>query len=212
MAIIIDNVNSTLKNDLERTIKKHEKISIAAGCFSMYAWQELKKRLDEISELRFMFTEPTFIAEKTPAALREFYIPRRDRERSLYGTEFEIKLRNELTQKALAKECADWIRKKATFKSNATQTRMPGFMIAGETVYAPFNGFTTVDLGCERGNNAFSLIAKLDSPENTRPYRQTFDALWNDPTRLQDVTSVIIDTMSAAYRENSPEFIYFNAL
>lgn len=212
MAIIIDNVNSTLKNDLERTIKKHEKISIAAGCFSMYAWQELKKRLDEISELRFIFTEPTFIAEKTPAALREFYIPRRDRERSLYGTEFEIKLRNELTQKAIAKECADWIRKKATFKSNATQTRMPGFMIAGETVYAPFNGFTTVDLGCERGNNAFSLIAKLDSPENTRPYRQTFDALWNDPTRLQDVTSVIIDAMSAAYRENSPEFIYFYAL
>ncbi len=94
MAIIIDNVNSTLKNDLERTIKKHEKISVAAGCFSMYAWQELKKRLDEISELRFIFTEPTFIAEKTPAALREFYIPRRDRERSLYGTDFESETAN----------------------------------------------------------------------------------------------------------------------
>lgn len=132
---IIDNVNTTLKTDLQDKIKKGSKIAIAAACFSIYAYQELKKQLEGIDELRFLFTSPTFISEKTPKAQREFYIPRISRERSLYGTEFEVRLRNELTQKAIAKECADWIRRKVTFKSNITQERMIGFMTVDETSY-----------------------------------------------------------------------------
>ena len=100
----IDNINKTLKEDLSVEIKKGSKISIAAACFSIYAFQELKKELEGIDELRFIFTSPTFTAEKTKKEKREFYIPRLNRERSLYGTEFEVKLRNELNQKAIAKE------------------------------------------------------------------------------------------------------------
>lgn len=151
---IIDNINKTLKEDLSVEIQKGSKISIAAACFSIYAFRELKKQLEGIDELRFIFTSPTFTAEKTKKEKREFYIPRLNRERSLYGTEFEIKLQNELTQKAIAKECSDWIRKKVTFKSNVTNQYMMGFMNVDETSYAPINGFTTVDLGCDRGNNA----------------------------------------------------------
>ena len=115
----------------------------------------IKKQLEGVEELHFIFTSPTFITEKTPKAKREFYIPRLSRERSLYGTEFEVKLRNELTQKAIAKECAEWIRKKVVFKSNITQEQMMGFITVDESTYMPINGFTTVDLGCERGNNAY---------------------------------------------------------
>lgn len=125
---ILDNVSRTVKDDLLEEIHKGSKISIAAACFSIYAYQELKKQLEGVEELHFIFTSPTFITEKTPKAKREFYIPRLSRERSLYGTEFEVKLRNELTQKAIAKECAEWIRKKVIFKSNITQEQMMGFM------------------------------------------------------------------------------------
>ena len=118
---IIDNINKTVKDDLQAGIHKGSKMSVAAACFSIYAYQELKKQLEGIDELRFIFTSPTFVTEKTSKAQREFYIPRISRESSLYGTEFEVKLRNELTQKAIAKECADWIRRKAVFKSNVTQ-------------------------------------------------------------------------------------------
>ena len=104
---ILDNINQTLKDDLAITIERGGKLSIATSCFSMYAYHALKKRLDEISELRFIFTSPTFLQEKTPKEKREFFIPRLDRERSLYGTDFEVKLRNELTQKSVARECAD---------------------------------------------------------------------------------------------------------
>lgn len=66
--------------------------------------QKLKKQLEGIDELRFFFTSPTVVIEKASKAQREFYIPSISRESSLYDTEFEEKLRNELTKKAIAKE------------------------------------------------------------------------------------------------------------
>ena len=139
-----------------------------------------------------------------------------DLETSLYGTEFEIKLRNEMTQRAIAKECANWIRAKATFKSNITGENMLGFMTvtshATQTVYVPLSGFTTVDIGCERGNNAYNIVQCVDEPSATQMYMQTFDELWNDPTKLQDVTEVVIENISTAYAENASEAIYFITL
>lgn len=209
---IIDNINKTVKEDLQRGIHKESKMSIAAACFSIYAYQELKKQLEGISELRFIFTAPTFVTGKASKAQREFYIPRISRERSLYGTEFEVKLRNELTQKAIAKECADWIRRKVTFKSNVTGEQMMGFMTVDQSTYMPINGFTTVDLGCERGNNAYYPVQKTESYENANYFLNLFEQLWNDRKKLQEVTDVVIENISAAYRENAPEFIYFFTL
>lgn len=209
---ILDNVSHTVRDDLLVTMKKGSKVSIAAACFSIYAYQELKKELENIEELRFIFTSPTFVTEKTSKERREFYIPRLSRERSLYGTEFEVKLRNELTQKAIAKECADWIRRKATFRSNVTQEQMMGFMSVNESSYMPIDGFTTVDLGCERGNNAYYPVQKTESFENGRYFLNLFDQIWSDSKKLQDVTDIVIQSISTAYKENSPDFIYFFTL
>ena len=121
---IFDNINEIVRDDLIETIKKGSRVSVAAACFSMYAYNELKHQLEDVDEFRFIFTSPTFIEEKSEKQKREFYIPRLNRENSLYGTEFEIKLRNEMTQKAIAKECADWIREKGIFKSNTTGENM----------------------------------------------------------------------------------------
>lgn len=209
---VLDNVNITLKDDLKENIKRGSKVSIAAACFSIYAYQELKKQLESVSELRFIFTSPTFTTEKTAKAQRKFYIPRVSREQSLYGTEFEVKLRNKLTQKAIAKECADWIRNKAIFKSNVTQEQMIGFMTVDESSYMPINGFTTIDIGCERGNNVYNPVQKTENYENANYFLRLFEQLWNDKKRLQDVTDAVIENISAAYRENSPEYIYFIAL
>lgn len=196
-------------------IKKDSKISIAAACFSMYAYKELKKQLDMIEECRFIFTSPTFVKEKAEKQKREFYIPRLSRENSLYGTEFEIKLRNEMTQKSIAKECADWIRKKVTFRSNISGMNMPGMMNVKykdeKITYAPLNGFTTSDIGCTRGNNAYNMIQKMEAPF-AEQYIQTFDNIWNNTEQLEDVTNEIIENITNAYNENSPEFIYFMTL
>ena len=200
---------------MAETMKKGSKVSIAAACFSMYAYNELKKQLEGIDEFRFIFTSPTFIAEKANKQKREFYIPRLGREQSLYGTEFEVKLRNEMTQKAIARECAEWIRKKASFRSNTTGENMPGFMTVDNkeemVAYMPLNGFTTVDIGCDRGNNAYNMVNRMESPF-TEQYMQIFDTIWNDKEKLQDVTDMVIDNITTAYNENSPELIYFITL
>lgn len=208
---LINNVTETLKDDLSVEIHEGSKLSIAAACFSIYAFQELKKQLTSIDELRFIFTAPTFVTEKAKKEKREFYIPRLNRERNLYGTEFEIKLRNELTQKAIARECAEWIKKKAVFKSNKSNEDMMGFMNVDEKNYMPITEFSTVGLGCERGNNAYNYIQKTEAPMSSA-YLSLFDQLWNDKSKLQDVTDEVIDSITAAYNENAPDFIYFVTL
>ena len=207
---LIDNINKTLKDDLADSIHSGSKISIAAACFSIYAFQALKDQLTQIDELRFIFTSPTFIAEKAKKERREFYIPRLTRERSLYGTEFEIRLRNELTQKAIAKECADWIRAKVTFKSNISDKSIQGQLVVDDAGYTPINGFTTVELGCEKGNAMNTTIVKEASLAKT--LLAGFNEIWSDSKLLQNVTDEIIDSISTAYNENSPEFIYFVTL
>lgn len=208
---LINNIGKTLRDDLLLQIKAGSRLSIAASCFSIYAFQELKEVLKDIKELRFIFTSPTFTTDKTPKQQREFYIPRLDRERTLYGSEFEVKLRNELTQRAIARECAEWIRQKGCFKSNRTNEQMMGFINLDDTSYSPINGFTTVDLGCEKGNNAYTMIQKAEAPFS-KAYIDLFNQLWNDGSRLQVVTEEVIDSISNAYKENAPEFLYFVAL
>ena len=116
--VFFDNVTNRVIDDLKTTIRSDSKIDIAAASFSIYAYQLLKKELEQVEELNFLFTGEVFTSEKAQRESREFYIPRLNAERSLYGTDFEIKLRNELNQQAIAKECADWIRNKVKFKSN----------------------------------------------------------------------------------------------
>ena len=208
---VIDNINQKLRDDLALEIKQGSKVSIAASCFSIYAYQELKKQLENIEELRFIFTSPTFISESFPKEKKEFFIPRLNRERSLYGSDFEVRLRNELSQKAIARECAEWIREKARFKSNFTSEHMLGFANVDSTSYSPLRGFTTVDLGCERGDNIYNFVTKLEAPHSLQ-FLQLFDSLWNDSGKMQDVTETVIENISAAYNENSPAFIYFVTL
>lgn len=212
---ILDNINERLKDDLIQEIKPQSKLGIAAAYFSIYAYQELKKQLKDIKELKFIFTSPTFSTEKAPKEKREFYIPRLTREKSLYGSEFEIKLRNELTQKAIAKECAEWIKAKAIFKSPKNEIQINSCLNIesdSSATYQPINGFTTVELGCKKGNGLGNLITKITEPTITKEFWATFNRIWENKEYLQDVTSQVVDSITAAYRENPAQYIYFITL
>lgn len=61
---VFNNTDKIVKDDLEKTIKKGSKLSIAAANFSIYAFQELKTQLENIEELRFIFTSPLLLLIK----------------------------------------------------------------------------------------------------------------------------------------------------
>lgn len=212
---VLDNIHEKVIDDLKITMQKGSKVSIAAASFSIYAYESLKKELNNVDEFRFIFTGETFTKEKAPKEAREFYIPRLNRERSLYGADFEVRLRNELNQQAIAKECAEWIRKKAHFRSNISGEDMAPFMniesCDKKATYNPFYNFTTAELGEDRGNNAYFTTIKVHAPHATQ-YINTFNQIWSDNDRLADVTDTVLENITAAYKENSPEFIYFIAL
>lgn len=213
---VIDNINNSVKQDLTASIQSESKLAIAASSFSIYAYQELKAELEKIEELRFIFTSPTFIAEKIKKEAREYYIPRLNRERNLYGSDYEVKLRNELSQKAIAKECAEWIRQKVTFKSNVTSENMTGFLhvdnsVDEQYIYQPLQGFTTTDLGCNKGNSLYNIVHRMPTPFSNH-YIEVFNELWRDKSKMQDVTEEVVNHITAVYKENSPEFVYYVTL
>jgi len=214
---ILDNINALWGDDLKQTIKLGTKLKIVASCFSIYAYEALKKELEKVDSLEFIFTAPAFVANEVTDKLskerREFHIPKQQRERSLYGSDFEIQLKNKLTQRAIAKECADWMRRKAKFRSNATKSPMQQFACLEsqnmETAYMPLHGFTAVDLGYQQGDAVSNLINKIDESPLTETYLQLFDQIWNDNSKLEDVTENICAHIESVYQENSPDRIYF---
>ena len=211
---IIDNVNQRLGDDLRKVIRPGSKLCLAAATFSIYAFEALRQELEQLESLQFIFTTPGFGApeatDRVRRERREFFIPKPGQESSLYGSEFEIRLRNKLTQRAIARECAAWIDRKVTFKLNRTNAPMQQFAIVDEAAtYLPLNGFTTADLGYERGNAMVGLINKFDESPSTTAYLQNFQQLWNSREKLEDVTNIVRDHIASVYAENSPERVYF---
>lgn len=211
-----NNITERVADDIKASLSQKSKLSIAAASFSIYAYEALKEELEKVEELRFIFTSPTFNTDKTVKQKREFFIPKLNRERNLYGSEFEIRLRNQLTQRAIARECADWIRRKVRFKSNVTSGTMNSFLHVREDsetyTYMPFNEFTTTELGLDRGDNLCPMIVGIPGMKETDMFLKNFNELWNDNERFHDVTDVVIENIEAVYKENSPDFIYFVTL
>ena len=194
---LIDNQTILLGDDLKCEIKSGSKLRIAASCFSIYAFNELKKQLEDIEELRFIFSSPAFaegeIAEKFKKEKREFFLLNEVSENSIYGTEFEVRLRNKLSQRAIARECAEWIRARAKFKSNMIGGSMQPHIAVDNTLYHGVNGFTVPDLGYEKDDALMRSIIKLDDGEATKEMLKRFDEIWDDKEKLADITDKIVE-------------------
>ncbi len=77
--------------------------------------------------------------------------------------------------------------------------------------YMPMNTFTTVDLGCERGNNLTNMVTRMENPASAE-FLRIFNSIWDDDEKLKDVTDEVIDMIGAVYQENAPELVYFMTL
>ena len=219
----LDNTGRQRLGDaLGDSIDDGAKLSIIASYFTVFAFGELKDELSKVDELRFIFDEPTFAkqmeSEKDP---REFVVRRRSREKGVGGTGLELTLRNNLNQRALARQCAEWARQRATFKT----ARQRG-MIATTGSYhvdnphaeshafmgSAANAFTLEGLGYERKPGVVTGISHFQTSAEAMGLKAMFDSVWDNPALVEDVTDEVIEQVSTLYRENSPEFVYFLTL
>ncbi|MGO3181858.1 MAG: helicase-related protein [Aequorivita sp.] len=212
-----NNKTQKVGDDLKDTIEKGSKISVAAAIFSIYGFESLKKELKNIEELRFIFTDPTFIEmDKKNRQEKMFEILANDRKKSISGSRFEINLKNELKGKAIAKECRKWIEENVIFKTNSKNGFIqPQFIIKNPDsnfAYSGINEFSSAGVGYEKDNSILNMVTRFEDFSTTEAFLQQFDDVWNDKKILKDVTKEVSSYIDNLYKENAPELIYYIAL
>lgn len=211
---ILDNKQfGKVGEELKDTIQSNSKLSIISAYFTIFAYKELKKELNKIDKLRFLFTEPTFVKHEREVA-REYFITT-EPEKKISGNEFEIKMRNEMNQASIAKECADWIKKKVEIKSlkrpNPAQQRLIYIENDDDISINGTVDFTTDGLG-------FSPSTRIDmnmcmyGKDYTKQFLTMFNSMWEDENLVEDVKEKVLEHMQVVYKENTPEFMYFVTL
>ncbi len=211
--MIFDNKTQKVGDDLKKELKKNSKLSIAAGVFSIYGFDALKKELKNIKELRFIFTDPTFIEiNKKKKEQRFFEIQSNLRKKFISGSDFEINLKNKLNGKAIAKECKRWIEEKVIIKTNTGRGYIqPQFIVDNENEkisYIGINEFSSAGFGYEKDNTIINHIQKITEYSSVNSFLELFNNVWNNEEILKDITDDVVEYISNLYKENSPEYIY----
>ena len=225
---ILDNTEGKrLVDSLRANLDDEAKLSIISAHFSLFAFGELREELECLDSVRFLFSEPTFIQDMgRVAGAPEFDIARRaqgEREKALADSSLELTLRNKLSQRALARACASWLREKVTFRSVQREHMLqltPSYIVENSAVSPHLltgqgATFTLEGLGVERRPDTLTMMTHCAGDEAKAQVEflmATFESVWADDTKTCDVTEQIAHQVEALYTENAPEFIYFLTL
>jgi hypothetical protein len=106
---------------LIENIKNDSDLSIVSAYFTIYAYSQLKAQLNSIRELKFLFGEPTFIKSLDPNKTNK-------RDFRIEDDKLIIPIESRLSQKSIAKDCADWIKLKVEIKSMVKPNFLHGKM------------------------------------------------------------------------------------
>ena len=213
---ILDNrTQGKVIDKLKGDLKSGTKVSIISAYFTIFAYQELRKELNKIDNLRLLFSMPTFVENKKDIN-REFKLSG-SYESGLAGDRYEMKLKNELKQSEIAKECAEWIRKKVEVRAYDEEHALPQKMYImeqndGEDSYIfGSSDFTSSGLGVVSSNKS-EMNTYMKDTTSTQAMLNLFNKAWNDNEKVKDVKKALLESLEVVYRENTSEFIYFVTL
>lgn len=213
---ILDNkTQGKVIDKLKEDLKSGTKVSIISAYFTIFAYQELRKELNKIDSLRLLFSMPTFVKDKKDIN-REFKLSG-SYESGLAGDRYEMKLKNELKQSEIAKECAEWIRKKVEVRAYDEEHALPQKMYImeqneGEDSYIfGSSDFTSSGLGVVSSNKS-EMNTYMKDTASTQAMLNLFNKAWNDNEKVKDVKKALLESLEVVYRENTSEFIYFVTL
>lgn len=194
----VSNVgNDTVAKLLKEKFNKTSKISIASAYFTIYAYYELKKELNKIDNFRFIFTTGNNYIEK------------------LSGNESERIFKTNLNQAAIARECAEWIKSKALFKSTKLQDCMQkscNIQYKNDISLIVGNlDFTSSSLGT-RPSQIPVFNSYTSDYSFSKGYLDNFNSIWANKTLTEEVTNEVMDSLEGMYKDNTPEFVYYVTL
>jgi SNF2 family DNA or RNA helicase len=193
---------------LKAKVQTGSRLSVVSAYFTIYAYEALKDKLDQIEHLNFLFGEPRFISSLDPEKTeKKAFI--------LDGN--GLQLANRLQQKRVARECAEWFRQKVDIRSVRHAQLLHGKMyhIANAGVEEAILGssnFTVRGLGLGASNNNIELNLEVDSTRDRRDLKAWFDELWNDSAVVEDVKAEVLQYLDQLYQNHAPEFIYYKTL
>ncbi len=193
---------------LKQYIEPDAKLSIVSAYFTIYAYEKLKDKLDNISSLDFLFGEPNFVSKLDPEknSVQEFKVTDKG----------EMTIANTLYQKQVAINCAKWIEKKVNIRSVKQANFLHGklYHIDNQTDKKAILGssnFTIRGLGFgSKPNLELNII--IEGESDKEDLKSWFDALWNDKEKVEDVKKEVLSYLEKLYTDNSPEWIYFKTL
>ena len=205
--MLIDNVTNKVADTLSKTIKTNDKLSVMTGLFSIYAFDHLKESLNKLESIRLLFSQA-----KGFDSFDSF-----DRESpfgALNGTTLENKFRNQLNQKAIAQEFADWLKEKASVRlvqqAGAVQQHITHVNSQSNSIAingAQFNG-QGLGLTVSSGFDMISL-AKADQAQELLGF---FNRVWGSKAQVKDATELFQAELAKFTCDQTPQFIYFITL
>lgn len=204
--MLLDNKKNGIVGDtLRDNLQTGSSLSIISGLFSIYGFDALKKELNRVDQVRLLFSK----VESVPGDSLHL--------QGLNGDQFERRFKNQLNQHQIAKECADWLTKKAEIK------RVKNPHILNQNLFHVQKGhkdaiaiqgssnFTTSGLGFSESDK-YDMNMCLTEPDSTEALLEWFNAIWNDPGAVEDIKQLILNELNQLVENQSPAFIYFLTL
>ncbi len=193
---------------LRAEIKPETKLSFVSAYFTVNAFDALKTELESADSLRFLFGEPSFIAEIDAD---------KHTKKNFRLTEDGLELAQSLAQRPIAKACAAWLKQMVEIRS----IRQSGFLHgkayhiqngnASSAILGSSN-FTVPGLGLRATGNNIELNLVVDSDRDRKDLLAWFEEVWTDKSLTVDVKADVLSYLEQLYANHSPEFIYYLTL
>lgn len=183
------------------------RLSVVSAYFTIFAYESLRRTLDSVGHMRFLFGEPRFLKDAGNAGL----VP----PAYSFG-EDGLRLTEQIRQRAFALRCARWIRERVEIRSVRRAGLLHGKLIHiddGRRAHALLgsSNFTMNGLGLGQTSN-IELNLVVDGDRDREDLLAWFNELWTDEDLTSDVREEVLRTLEASYAHASPEFVYFKTL
>ncbi len=205
---ILDNQAATVGEHLRRGLRKADAFSIASAYFTIYGYELLAEELDGVGSVRFLFGDPASVEDLDPGA---------NEPKSFDLTERGLEPNHTLQQKALAKQCTQWVSKDSVAVRSVSQANfLHGKMYltespAGGAGVVGSSNFTKRGLGGS-GRPNLEINLATDDADTIAELQDWFNRLWSNERLTEDVKRRVLDALERIGGDYAPEAVYYKTL